>query len=58
MADDIQLSRWRVGVESERAIYLQCGPEPADEDRLIGFMDTGILSKIVVDVVNRALAQE
>jgi hypothetical protein len=31
---------WRVGRKVGRTIYQQVGPEPSDDDVLIGFMDT------------------
>jgi hypothetical protein len=32
--------RWRVGRKVGRTIYRQLGPEPSDDDELIGMMDT------------------
>jgi hypothetical protein len=43
---------WRVGRKVGRTIYEQLGPEPSDDDELIGVMDTVELAAIVVQAVN------
>jgi hypothetical protein len=47
---------WRTGRKIGRTIYLQAGPEPSDEDRLIGVMDTPELAAIAVQSVNTTAA--
>jgi len=44
--------RWRVGRKVGRTIYLQRGPEPSDDDPLIGVMDTARLARTAVEAVN------
>lgn len=43
---------WRTGRTVGRTIYRQVGPEPSDDDVLIGVMDTPELAGIVVESVN------
>lgn len=43
---------WRVGRKVGRTVYRQVGPEPSDEDPLIGVMDTVELAARVVEAVN------
>lgn len=43
---------WRVGRKVGRTIYQQTGPEPSDDDLLIGVMDTPDLAARVVRAVN------
>ena len=43
---------WRVGRKVGRTVYVQSGPEPSDDDRLIGLMDTPDLARLVVEAVN------
>lgn len=45
---------WRVGRKVGRTIYLQRGPEPTDDDPLIGVMDTPELARQAVAAVNAA----
>jgi hypothetical protein len=45
-------TRWRQGRRVGRTVYLQAGPEPSDDDLLIGLMDTPALARRVVDAVN------
>ncbi len=42
---------WRVGRKVGRTIYAQVGPEPSDDDVLIGVMDTPELALMVVNAV-------
>ena len=46
-------NRMRVGRKVGRTIYEQYGPEPTDDDPLIGVMDTPELAAEVVKSVNR-----
>lgn len=48
--------RWRTGRKVGRTIYAQMGPEPSDDDPLIGVMDTPDLAHLVVRAVNDTLA--
>jgi hypothetical protein len=48
-------SRWRVGRKVGRTVYVQLGPEPSDDDPLIGMMDTRELAAQVVLDHNRNL---
>jgi hypothetical protein len=43
---------WRTGRKVGRTIYAQMGPEPSDDDPLIGVMDTPDLAALVVLAVN------
>lgn len=45
-------ARWRTGRKVGRTIYLQVGPEPSDDDVLIGVMDTPELAALAVQAVN------
>lgn len=47
-------SLWRVGRKVGRTIYLQLGPQPSDDDPLIGVMDTPELAAEVVALRRRA----
>lgn len=50
--------RWRTGRKVGRTIYMQTGPEPSDEDILIGMMDTASLAQDAVDAVNASTAMQ
>lgn len=43
---------WRVGRKVKRTIYQQIGPDPSDDDVLIGMMDTPELASEVVRTRN------
>jgi hypothetical protein len=43
---------WRVGRKVGRTIYAQTGPEPSDDDVLIGVMDTPELAEDAVNCHN------
>jgi hypothetical protein len=43
---------WRTGRKVGRTIYEQTGPEPSDDDPLIGVMDTRQLAAAAVDAHN------
>jgi hypothetical protein len=45
--------RWRVGRRVGRTIYRQLGPNPSDDDPLIGVMDTPAFARAVVDAAAR-----
>lgn len=49
-------STWRTGRKVGRTIYAQMGPEPSDDDPLIGVMDTPDLARLVVRAVNATLS--
>jgi hypothetical protein len=51
MADPSSLP-WRTGRKVGRTIYAQPGPEPSDDDPLIGVMDTPGLAKAAVRAHN------
>jgi hypothetical protein len=46
---------WRTGRKVGRTIYAQLGPEPSDEDPLIGVMDTGVLAAAAAAAHNLVL---
>lgn len=46
---------WRTGRKVKRTIYRQVGPEPSDDDVLIGVMDTPELAAEAVDARNARL---
>lgn len=46
------MDRWRTGRKVGRTIYQQLGPEPSDDDPLIGVMDTPDLAALAVEAVN------
>jgi hypothetical protein len=46
---------WRVGRKVGRTIYAQIGPEPSDDDVLIGVMDTSALAEDAVQAHNAQL---
>jgi hypothetical protein len=48
-------NRWRVGRKVGRTIYAQIGPEPSDDDVLIGVMDTRALAEEAVAAHNATL---
>jgi hypothetical protein len=50
-----QVTLWRVGRKDARTIYIQLGPEPADNDILAGMMDTPELAALAVKAVNEHL---
>ncbi len=43
---------WRVGRQVGRAVILQTGDEPAEDDPTVGQMDTSELGHLVVAAVN------
>jgi hypothetical protein len=43
---------WRTGRKLGRTIYEQVGPEPSDDDHLLGLMDSSELAEFVVNAVN------
>lgn len=45
---------WRTGRKVGRTIYQMTGPEPSDDDPLIGVMDTPALAEDAVRSHNRA----
>lgn len=49
--------RWRVGRKLKRTIYAQWGPEPSDDDMLIGMLDTSWQAAHVVEIHNFILEQ-
>lgn len=49
---DARASRWRIGRNVGRTIYVQYGDAPSKDDRLIGVMDSRDLAARVVDAVN------
>lgn len=51
-----RLLLWRVGRKVRRTIYRQVGPEPSDDDVLIGVMDTAELAAEVVAARNEVVA--
>jgi hypothetical protein len=46
---------WRVGRKVGRTIYAMVGPEPSDDDVLIGVMDTRPLAERAVAAHNAGL---
>lgn len=50
--------KWRTGRRVGRTIYAQIGPEPSDEDVLIGLMDTPAIAKAAVTAYNWAWEQK
>lgn len=48
-------NHWRVGRKGGRTIYAQIGPEPSDDDVLIGVMDTRSIAQEAVSAHNRVL---
>lgn len=53
---ELDLLPWRVGRKVRRTLYAQVGPEPSDDDKLIGMLDTAKLAAAAVDAHNRWLA--
>lgn len=51
MSDPLSVP-WRVGRKVGRTIYAQHGPEPSDDDRLIGMLDTPELAAEAVHCHN------
>jgi hypothetical protein len=47
---------WRTGRKVHRTIYAMTGPEPSDDDPLIGVMDTPELAAEAVEAHNYRLA--
>lgn len=47
----------RQGRKVGRTLYRQIGPEPSDDDPLIGVMDSIVLAHLVVTAVNTYLAE-
>jgi hypothetical protein len=43
---------YRTGRKVGRTIYHQVGPEPSDDDELIGLMDTPVLAALFVFAMN------
>jgi hypothetical protein len=50
--------RWRVGRRVGRTIYRMVGPDPSDNDQLIGMMDTVDLARRAVLANNFLFGQE
>lgn len=50
---DLENLPWRTGRKVGRTIYAQLGPEPSDDDVLIGMMDTPELAAEAVGCHNR-----
>jgi hypothetical protein len=44
MTPDLTTVPWRTGRRVGRTLYAQVGPEPSDEDVLIGVLDTPLLA--------------
>lgn len=56
MSDDPRLDMaWRTGRKVGRTVYAQLGPEPSDDDPLIGCMDTPEIAADAVDAHNQLL---
>ena len=53
---DLSSLRWRTGRKVGRTIYAQPGPEPSDDDVLIGTLDTPALAAEAVAAHNTAQA--
>jgi hypothetical protein len=49
---------WRTGRKVGRTIYMQLGPEPSDDDVLIGVMDFAPLATLAVEAHNALLEAE
>lgn len=49
------LAEWRVGRKVGRTIYAMVGPEPSDDDELIGVMDNRTVAARCVEDHNRSL---
>lgn len=45
---------WRVGRKLGRTVYAQEGPEPSDDDPLLGLMETEHIAAYVVELHNAA----
>jgi hypothetical protein len=43
---------YRTGRKVGRTIYNQIGPEPSDDDELVGLMDTPVLAALFVMAMN------
>jgi hypothetical protein len=43
---------YRTGRKVGRTIYHQVGPEPSDDDELVGLMDTPVLAALFVYAIN------
>jgi hypothetical protein len=54
--DAVTGQRWRTGRKVGRTIYAQLGPEPSDDDPLIGVMDTPELAAEAVRTRNACAA--
>lgn len=48
-----RLGRLRVGRKVGRTLYVQHGPDPSDDDVLVGMVDTAELAGALVDAYNR-----
>ncbi len=55
MKNDYAQIRWRTGRKVGRTIYAQLGPEPSDDDPIIGMMDTPELAEQAVRDHNQSL---
>jgi len=53
--DHLLRVRWRVGRKVGRTIYAMVGPQPSDDDVLIGVMDTEALARDAVGAHNTRL---
>lgn len=55
MTGDALLMRWRTGRKLGRTVYAQAGTEPADDDVLLGLMDTPALARETCEAHNKVL---
>lgn len=55
MTPDLTSLPWRVGRKVGRTIYAMTGPEPSDDDPLIGVMDTPELAAEACEAHNYRL---
>ena len=46
---------WRIGRKLGRTIYVQLGAEPAEDDPLVGMVETKPLAQYIVALHNRSL---
>lgn len=56
--DQPSRQRWRRGRHNRPHIYLQLGPEPADDDPWIGHMDTPELADEAVEDHNTRMEEQ
>lgn len=55
VGEELLTRTWRVGRKVERTLYAQLGPQPSDDDILIGMVDTPALAARLVLDHNHAL---